>query len=335
MKEKSYSLSVIIPVYNVEEYIEECLISIISQSYQEPFECILIDDCSVDSSISKIEAITNNYKGNIDFRIIQQPFNQGVSAARNLGISSAQGEYLYFVDSDDVVFADCLEAIMKAAKKNPDSQLISIGLKISSNSYPYTDYEKYPLPEVSNNPDWISTAMLSYAVNVAPWTKCVKRQFILDNNLFFRTGYIFEDDIWQFELAKKILNLSVCNKNLYYYRVREGSIMTSTKIGREQRIEKRIKAINLKISLIDSHYNKAQVKSVWNQLLNVYRACQTREEITLVRKTFDGLIEKAESLKPLIRLSCLFSPQIMNSRIFISIFARILRIRLNSISPVI
>ena len=86
------SISIIIPIFNVESYISRCLYSVTSQTYKGPTECILVDDCGTDNSITMAEDIINKYQGPIRFRIIKHKFNRGLAAARNTGMNAAISE---------------------------------------------------------------------------------------------------------------------------------------------------------------------------------------------------------------------------------------------------
>ena len=94
------TISVIIPVYQVSDYVERCLRSVMQQTYSH-FECILVDDATEDDSIGKCERMIAEYEGDISFRILHHQQNRGLSAAHNTGIDAAKGDYLLFVDSDD------------------------------------------------------------------------------------------------------------------------------------------------------------------------------------------------------------------------------------------
>ena len=94
-------VSIVIPVYNVEPYIEECLQSVMRQSYRGEIECILIDDCGTDNSMGIAVQLIEEYNGPIDIKVMHHEHNQGLSAARNTGIDAACGDYIYFLDSDD------------------------------------------------------------------------------------------------------------------------------------------------------------------------------------------------------------------------------------------
>ena len=94
-------ISIIIPVYNVELYVEECLQSVANQTMTEGIECIIVDDRGQDNSAAIAKQYIDSYKGDIRFTFIQREKNGGLSAARNTGIEAATGEYVYFLDSDD------------------------------------------------------------------------------------------------------------------------------------------------------------------------------------------------------------------------------------------
>ena len=91
-------ISIVVPVYNVAPYVADCFYSIARQTWQGPLECIFVDDCGTDDSMSIVEHCIDDYSGPIDFRIVRHVHNRGLSAARNSGISAATGDYVYFLD---------------------------------------------------------------------------------------------------------------------------------------------------------------------------------------------------------------------------------------------
>lgn len=110
-------ISIIIPVYNVEKYISRCLLSVINQTYNDTIECIIINDCTSDNSMTIInELITTTINKNIIFKTINHTVNQGQSAARNSGIRVSTGEYLFFLDSDDELCINALEDLANLAQ---------------------------------------------------------------------------------------------------------------------------------------------------------------------------------------------------------------------------
>ena len=110
--ERNPEVSVIVPVYNVEIYIKQCVDSILNQSFQD-FEIILVDDASPDNSIALCQRL---YGGNDKIKIVRHEKNLGLGPARNTGIKYARGKYVYFVDSDDFILPDALEKFYVAAE---------------------------------------------------------------------------------------------------------------------------------------------------------------------------------------------------------------------------
>ena len=105
------NVSIIIPVYNVEQYIESCLYSVINQTYKGTLECIIVNDCTPDQSMEVVNRLLSVYQGNILFKIINHQENKGLSAARNSGVKIAKGDYLYFLDSDDILVENAIKLL--------------------------------------------------------------------------------------------------------------------------------------------------------------------------------------------------------------------------------
>ena len=110
-------ITIVIPVYNVERYIEDCLSSVAAQTYKEEIECILVNDCTPDDSCTVIDNFIKKYNGNIEFKLLHHNKNRGQSAARNTGIDAATGDYVYFLDSDDEIVPDTIELLAAPLKE--------------------------------------------------------------------------------------------------------------------------------------------------------------------------------------------------------------------------
>lgn len=217
-------ISIIIPVYNVAQYIEECLNSVIAQTYMGDMECLIVDDCGTDNSIAIAERIIQNYHGNIKFQILHHDYNRGLSAARNTGIKASTGDYVYFLDSDDSIIPECLQLMVDMLKKYPEAEIVQAGA-ISENKW--VDIESKKLPEFSDDKIWIKSTMLKQSIiPVTAWNKLIKKEFIIKNNLFFKEGVIHEDEHWNFFASKHINCIAICKHNTYNYRVRSDSIMS-------------------------------------------------------------------------------------------------------------
>lgn len=173
------NISIIIPVYNVETYIERCLRSVINQTFTEGVECILIDDCTPDNSMRIAEKLINEYKGNILFRIVSHQHNGGQAAVRNTGISVAKGTYILFVDSDDYCESDMLEKLYsEAIKTNADI----IGCDF------YLDFGKYKKIQHFNflpSPTYNLKQLLEGNYWGVLWSRLIRRDLFIKYNLHF------------------------------------------------------------------------------------------------------------------------------------------------------
>lgn len=143
------NISVIVPVYNVEPYIERCLRSIMKQTFTEEVECILVNDCTPDKSIKIAEQLISEYTGNIQFRIVSHKQNRGIAAVRNTGLTEARGNYTIQIDSDDYIDFDMLEKLYKeAVSYNADIVMCDL-------NYTYPDKEIVIHESFSNKSSYI------------------------------------------------------------------------------------------------------------------------------------------------------------------------------------
>lgn len=214
MKEK---ISVIIPIYNVEDYLEQCVESILNQTYTN-LEIILVNDGSTDSS----GEICDRYK-NIDKRIkVIHKENGGLSDARNYGIEASTGDYIAFLDSDDWADKNLYMTLYKNIKKNH----ADISICNFKKYYSDKDIEKQELNEVKcySNIEALERLYCNDAViMVVAWNKLYKRKVIGD--LRFPVGKIHEDEYLTPMIIYNANKISYINNELIYYRQRENSIM--------------------------------------------------------------------------------------------------------------
>lgn len=218
-----YKISIIIPVYNVEPYITDCLQSVMRQTYQGPLECILVDDCGVDKSMAIAEKLIAGYDGPIEFKILHHERNRGLSAARNTGMGAATGEYVYFLDSDDWISDDCIEKLIKPLQKERFD--IVVGDYEMVGQLPY--FLELSYPEGAYYEKGISKTFCNRGVYVMAWNKLYRKDFLVKNQLLFEEGKVHEDDILVFELSCIEKSFYVVKSVTYYYRIRENSIVTS------------------------------------------------------------------------------------------------------------
>ena len=229
------SISIIIPVYNVEPYIEACLQSVANQTVTEGVECILVDDCGSDNSMQLAEQFIKNYKGGISFSILHHNHNRGLSAARNTGIQASQSKYIYFLDSDDAITNDCLETLWNNVVKHPGIDLVQGSYKTADAPY-MRMFEQPSFPRYTANSRLIKKSLLDFdVIPVMAQNRLVRREMILDHNILFREGIIHEDNHWVFFLAKYVNTMAYSRHKTYIYNITPGSI-TNT-INREREIQ--------------------------------------------------------------------------------------------------
>lgn len=213
--------SVIVPVYNVEEYLDECVESVVSQTFSD-WELLLVDDGSPDRCPEKCDAWAEK-----DSRIRAfHKENGGLSDARNYGIARAEGEWILFLDSDDWILTDALENF--AARLSDDVDLV-MGKLIKC----LPDGTKIP-ESWSDTEETYDTAAEHYAALVESsgeplweaWRWVFRGAFLRKNELFFQKGLLAEDLRWTPGVILQAGGMALNEKHFYCYRRREGSIMT-------------------------------------------------------------------------------------------------------------
>lgn len=213
---KRILLTIVIPVYNLENYIEECLNSIKNQTFYD-FEVIIVNDGSTDNSQKIIEGFISN---DSRFKLINQK-NGGAASARNTGIKTACGEYITFVDGDDYYLNDtCLETIMQKVQEfKPDMlQYKMVMYYPNNNKYVeepnITTEDKY----FYDMKDYLKNTIQNSKMSVSPCDKIIKTKLLLDKEIFFEKMAMLEDIDWSFTLYQNIDNIFVFNFPAYVYR---------------------------------------------------------------------------------------------------------------------
>lgn len=217
-------ISVIIPVYNVELYVEECILSIFRQNYSN-LEVIIVDDKTPDESMKKIEGVLKEHPNtSIDFKIIHHERNMGLSEARNTGIREATGEYITFLDSDDQLTDNCISTLAIEAI-NGDYDLI-IGQRIIKETWSGRIMNTKEYPKEGITFDSLEQ-IIEGRMPPEAWNKFIKREFILSHSLWFQPNVLYEDTIWLAQVWSYIPKTRYIPFCTYYYLLREGSIMTT------------------------------------------------------------------------------------------------------------
>ena len=224
-----HSISIIIPIYKVEKYIERCLSSVMAQTYQDgAVECILVNDCTPDNSMRIATQMIEMYEGPIRFRILDNPVNQGLSCSRNNGLNVANGEYVLFIDSDDHISANCLECLTRELDRY-DCLIDMVVGNIYDGHTKSNWMNKIHSPYIIKNHLDIVKMHLNLLAPVMAWNKLIRRQFLIDNHLFFIPRLVQEDELWSLELYNCISTVVFIPNVTYIYEDNTGSIMNSTK----------------------------------------------------------------------------------------------------------
>ena len=216
-EEKTIMISVIVPIYNVEEYLEECLESIRNQTYTN-IEVILVNDGSTDGSKEICERFCQQDNR---FKLVTQE-NQGLSAARNRGVKESIGEYIMFVDSDDVVKYNIVEVLF--FYMNSDVDIVEC--QITRCKDELVDNKSTSIMFKGESTEAILKSIEFKEVKFCAFTKLYRRELV--EKVPFLEGYIYEDVYTGMNYLKYIRKMVVVDLKGYYYRVRPNSIMTKS-----------------------------------------------------------------------------------------------------------
>lgn len=249
-------VSVIIPVYNVENYLRKCLNSLVNQTLKD-IEIIVVNDGTLDNSQEIIDEYVKKYPKKV-VSIIQE--NGGQGAARNTGLLHAKGEYIGYVDSDDYVEENMYEELYKKAKEE-DSDIVICGNNVVKENYEFLSKE-----------DVDKEFLLG---KMAVWNKIYKKNIIVDNKIQFRSKVWYEDLDFTMKVYFSSKKISYVDKPLYNYLLREGSTMNNNNIKRNLEL---IEAFD---SLIDyckdkKIYNKAKDEIEFLCIYHMYIFATTR-----------------------------------------------------------
>lgn len=231
MENKGITISVVIPVYNVSEYVVRCVKSVMGQTFQD-FECILVDDVSTDDSIAKCERLIADYHGTIRFRILHHERNRGLSAARNTGTETATGEYILYIDSDDAITDDCIEKLMAPILLDDSIEMVMGNYeRFAVRTQLPIHHKKHGHEMLATQEDVKNGFFDRKNIYSMAWNKLTKKEFLQTNSLTFREGVIWEDYLWTFKVMKNLKYLCMIEDVTYLKYQRSDSIVLSTDIN--------------------------------------------------------------------------------------------------------
>lgn len=258
------TISVIVPIYNVEEYLPKCIESICNQSYKN-LEIILVNDGSPDRCGEICEKYANK-----DNRIkVIHKTNGGLSDARNVGLRVAKGEYISFVDSDDYIEEESYEILIKnAVENNLDIVAANAWLTEDDHFIHPLMKEKRISNEITTGVEYMCESIMQNSFHVCVWLNLYKKKLLIDNKLFFQKGLLHEDEEWTPRVFLEAERVKYIDYKFYMYVTRAGSITRSkdrSKNGMDildtcYKLEK----------LYDNRLTKKQKKIMNSYLLNLF-----------------------------------------------------------------
>lgn len=270
------TVSIIVPVYNVEKYIVECLDSISAQTYKGHIECILVDDCSTDNSVNVIRHYIEENRNHVDFQVILQQKNQRQGIARNVGMQKSSGDYILFVDSDDVIASDCLETMFGQLEKYPNADYVLCGMKDMDGNI---SYSPIGYPEYVDDKKWLLRKSLfpEGGIPPGPVNKLIRKSLIVENDISFPGKVIYEDVQFSFLLGVYAKAVCFCEKTTYYYRTnREGSTVTTTARNLALGLESRITLLCNMLDRVVADNVNVQVRALFARFLLYLKITDTR-----------------------------------------------------------
>lgn len=303
------AVSVIIPLYNAEKYIGDCLDSILGQTLTN-FEVIVVDDCSTDNSYAVVESYIPKFDGRLTLVKTKQNSGNAGYTARNKGFNFSRGEYVWFVDADDFITRTALEELYTAAKK-VDADVVYTGMRYLYSSEKSAELmldemgwalrekgiEDKPTLTVDRNKN------IEHFFNIgafwAPWTKFVKRDFLNRKEIFFYETISSGDHIWTMELFTSADRLLRILNAVYFWRTDSITSITREKISSDKQI---VKFIKLAISFTQ----EITKLSKQNEFLKenpkyCYRMLMKQMDIFLSRNLWERLQVSSEYVYDILR----------------------------------
>lgn len=217
-------VSVIVPIFNVEDYIRECLSSIVEQTYRD-IEVICVNDCTPDNSMSIVKEIAKN---DPRVKVVNNHENRGLGGARNVGIKKSIGQYIMFIDSDDFLMPNAIERfVLKIQEDNFD--MVFCDVLIGENAAdPYVNHSKPFHNLIFKKNKYICPNDNEYFTSIWPsaWNKIYKLDIIKKNNLCYLEKILFEDHTFYYDYIGKCKTVGYIDEALYFYRINRPNQIT-------------------------------------------------------------------------------------------------------------
>lgn len=222
-------VSVIIPLYNKEEYVVRCVHSVMQQTISN-FECIIVNDASTDNSLHLVQNEISSYHGEISFCIFEHPRNEGISIARNTGINLAKGDYLLFLDADDELTPNAIAKLVDKANEIINIDIVQGNVQKVPHDNNCYELSRYHFPEVYTDNESIRNRFFDLWKDfpIIMGGRLIRTNFIKENSLYFKEHIIHEDYHWTINAVRKAKSLAFVYDYVFIRHFVPNSIMTST-----------------------------------------------------------------------------------------------------------
>ena len=274
-------LSIIVPVYGVEKYIDKCLNSLVKQSLKE-IEIIVVNDGTKDNSQKIIDKYVKKYPDKIKSYIKE---NGGQGSARNYGLKKASGEYIGYVDSDDFVEKDMYKKLYNKAKENNYDIVVCGNYNVSE------DYQNKNIDAFINN--YNTDLENIFFGKMAVWNKIYKRDILIKNKLEFKEKVWYEDLAFTLKAIMNSNTFAFIDEPLYDYLIREGSTMNNSNVQRNLEI---LDAFNDILSYIqhnkkEEYFNKIEFLAIDHIYISaIVRVLKADSDKNIKKETIEKLI---------------------------------------------
>lgn len=220
-------ISIIIPIYNVEKYVRQCIESVVSQTLDHTLiECIIVNDCTPDRSMDIVREVIDKYKaggGQMSITILDHDINRGLSASRNTGMRYASGEFVSFVDSDDYLFPDSMKTLFDYHLNTPEADLI-----IGNYHDELRATECYRINKVKkiNN---TNVLFFGNSKKIMAWNSLIRFSLLTENGIEYVEGIFFEDIVFNCQLFPLVKTAVIIPEVTYFYRKNVNGIMLAVR----------------------------------------------------------------------------------------------------------
>lgn len=300
---KTMKLSIIIPVYNVEQYLQSCVQSVLAQTYRD-LQVILVDDGSTDSS-----GVLCNQLAQQDSRIqVVRKENGGLSSARNVGLEVATGDYVAFLDSDDVYLQnDGLELLMALAHAEQTDVLLFQAVDVYSNHQSVRKAYDEAWIASHSGMEVFHQLVCTQSFNMSACFQIIRRELLEQHQIYFEKGLLSEDVDWSLRLWKYVQRVRAINLPMYGYQHREGSISTTYTIRNLRSYEHIFaKFVQLYNERVIDAATELYWKTTMGYLAQMYTSClyayrqiarEDKSEAYAILKRYATLLEHSISVK--------------------------------------